>query len=68
VTEQRTPAVAPEQAAADALEQIRAACRMLLESNAVFLVNFAVRTLAEVRACETQLPSLEPPSHLVDVE
>ncbi len=57
-----------EKADAEALLQIRAACRTLLESNAVVLVNLAVRTLAEVRSCETQLPGVEPPSHLVDVE
>ena len=57
-----------EKAAAEALAHIRAACGKLLESNAAVLVNFAVRTLAEVRACETQLPESGPPSHLVDVE
>jgi hypothetical protein len=57
-----------QEAVAGALAQIRAACQTLLESDAVLFANFAVRTLAEVRACETQLPCLEPPPHLVDVE
>jgi hypothetical protein len=57
-----------EQAVIDALARIRAACETLLEADGALFVNFAVRTLAEVRAVETQLPGLEPPPHLLEVE
>jgi hypothetical protein len=60
--------VSNEQAVADALARIRAACEALLASDAALVANFAARTLAEVRAVETQLPSLDPPPHLVDAE
>jgi hypothetical protein len=31
-------------------------------------INFAVRTLAEARTCETQLPSVKPPAHALEFE
>jgi hypothetical protein len=57
-----------ERQAAEALARIREACEALLGSDAPMVVNFAVRTLAEVRACETQLPGLAPPPHLLEAE
>ena len=54
--------------AAESLTLIKRQCEVLLRSEAAILVNFAVRTLAEVRTCETQLPSVDPPAHLTEIQ
>ncbi|MDP3984634.1 MAG: hypothetical protein Q8Q52_06510 [Acidimicrobiia bacterium] len=52
----------PDEVAA-ALAAIRRECTKLLRSESPVVVNFATRVLAEVRTCETQLPTSPPPNH-----
>jgi hypothetical protein len=59
--------MADERQITEAFELIRQGSERLLGSQVPLFVNFAVRTLAALKACEAQWPPVVPP-HLTNIE